>query len=119
MNTAQVTDPVKYPTVTINGKKYPVKFRFEDLLAMETAPKIERVKTGATAVTVYNIIDHLAIALRSAKELDPDLDITPEGLMKTLEFPNLKEAAEAIALAMGKATAQAPSVETTPATQVQ
>lgn len=40
META-ATDPVKYPTVTLDGKTYPVKFRLSDMVNLEKNHQID------------------------------------------------------------------------------
>lgn len=120
MNTAQVPDPVKYPTARIGDKDYPLKFRFCDVVDVPTIQPSKAVAgLERVAQQVDVVVQNLLTCLRFAAENNPEIELTQEWLMKNLDFKDLANITVAINAAMGKATAQAPSVETTPATQLQ
>ncbi len=109
-------DPVNYPTVTFDGKEYPVKFRLSDVVRMQHEG-VDLFNKGAYIDREQAMWRYSHMIAAGIRHIAPD--VTWEDVANKMPWPEIVASAVKVNEALGKVLAQAMGSEAAKSPQIQ
>lgn len=103
--TAATPDPIEYPTLTLGGERFEVKFRSGDIIRLKKTNSIDLFQMGKETLTGVEALERTLVLL--AAGISHQATKTVEELGNLVDLADVPRVAQAINTAILKAAPQA------------